>query len=77
MVAALALCTIPDDRWAVAEVARDLRPGGWLLLLEHVRTPILPVRVFRGILNPLSVPLENDHLLCELLRHVEDAGLVV
>jgi hypothetical protein len=54
-----------------------LRPGGWLLLLEPVRSPILPVRVLQGILNPLSVLLENDHLLREPLRHVEDAGLVV
>lgn len=54
-----------------------MRPGGWLLLLEPVRSPILPVRVLQGILNPLSVLLENDHLLCEPLRLVEDAGLVV
>ena len=53
VVAMLALCTIPDDRWAVAEAARGLRPGGWLLLLEHVRTPLLPVRVLQGVLNPL------------------------
>jgi hypothetical protein len=33
------------------------------------------VRILQGILNPLSVLLENDHLLCEPLRHVEDAGL--
>jgi hypothetical protein len=38
---------------------------------------ILPVRVLQGILNPLSVLLENEHLLCEPLLHVEDAGLVV
>lgn len=77
VVATLALCTIPDDRQAVTEATRVLRPGGRLLLLEHVRSLILPVRVLQGILNPLSVLLENDHLLREPLRHVEDAGLVV
>jgi hypothetical protein len=48
-----------------------------LLLLEHVRTPFLPVHVLQGSFNPLAVLLENDHLLCEPLLHVEDAGLVV
>ena len=77
VVATLALCTIPDDRRAVAEAARVLRPGGLLLLLEHVRSPLLPVRLLQGILNPFFVFLEREHLLREPLPHVEEAGLVV
>lgn len=77
VVATLALCTIPDDRRAVAEAARVLRPGGLLLLLEHVRSPILPVRILQRVFNPLTVLIEHDHLLREPLRHIQDAGLVV
>jgi len=77
VVATLALCTIPDDRRAVTEAVRVLRPGGRLLLLEHVRSPLLPVRILQRVLDPLTVLLERDHLLREPLRHVQEAGLVV
>jgi ubiquinone/menaquinone biosynthesis C-methylase UbiE len=77
VVATLALCTIPDDRRAVAEAARVLRPGGRLLLLEHVQSPLLPVRLLQRVLDPLTVLLEQDHLVREPLHHVESAGLVV
>jgi ubiquinone/menaquinone biosynthesis C-methylase UbiE len=35
VVCTLSLCCVPDDRAAVAELCRVLRPGG-LLLLDHV-----------------------------------------
>ena len=73
----LSLCTIPDDRKAVAEACRVLRPGGQLLLLEHVRSPVLAVRAVQRVLQPLSVRFQADHLLREPLRHVEAEGLEV
>jgi ubiquinone/menaquinone biosynthesis C-methylase UbiE len=42
------LCTIPDDRGAVGEAHRVLRPGGRLVLLEHVRSPSLAVRAVQA-----------------------------
>lgn len=36
VVCALALCAIPDQRRALAEMHRVLRPGGLLLLVDHI-----------------------------------------
>jgi ubiquinone/menaquinone biosynthesis C-methylase UbiE len=77
VVMTLSLCTIPDDSDAVAEASRVLRPGGHLLLLEHVRSPVLPVRAVQRVLDPLFVRFQADHLLREPLDHLEDASLEV
>lgn len=36
-VATLVLCTIPDPVAAIGELSRVLKPGGYLLFIEHVR----------------------------------------
>jgi ubiquinone/menaquinone biosynthesis C-methylase UbiE len=73
----LALCTIPDDRAAVAEMWRVLRPGGRLVLLEHVRSPLPSIRAGQRVLEPLFLRVEHDHLTREPLQHVQEAGFVV
>jgi ubiquinone/menaquinone biosynthesis C-methylase UbiE len=77
VVCTLALCTIPDDRAAVAEVRRVLRPGGRFILLEHVRSPLLPVRLGQRLLEPLAARFQADHLLREPLEHLRAEGFEV
>lgn len=74
VVCTLALCTIPDERRAIREAFRVLRPGGRLLLLEHVRSPSTPVRTIQRLLDPLAVRFEADHLVREPLDHLEADG---
>jgi ubiquinone/menaquinone biosynthesis C-methylase UbiE len=75
VVATLALCSIPDDRAGVAEMARVLKPGGRLVLLDHVRSPHAPVRAVQRGLEPLFLRLEADHLLRQPERRVAEVGL--
>jgi len=77
VVMTLSLCTIPDDRQAVAEASRVLKTDGHLLLLEHVRSPVLPVRAVQRVLDPLFARFQADHLLREPLDHLQDASLEV
>jgi ubiquinone/menaquinone biosynthesis C-methylase UbiE len=71
------LCTIPDDRGALTEAHRVLRPGGKLVLLEHVRSPSLSVRAIQQLIDPLSVRFAADHLVREPLDHLADIGFEV
>ena len=66
----LGLCTIPDTRAAAAEAFRVLRPGGQLLLLEHVRSPAPIVRGGQRLLEPLADRFEADHLLRDPLDYL-------
>lgn len=77
VVATLSLCTIPDERAAIAEARRVLRPGGRLLLLEHVRSTNPAVRLGQAVIEQLTLRLEGDHQLREPHRHVLAEGFTI
>jgi ubiquinone/menaquinone biosynthesis C-methylase UbiE len=76
VVCTLSLCSIPDDGRAVAEARRVLRPGGRLLLLEHVRSPSAAVQAVQRLLEPLF-SRDGDTLLREPLDHLVAEGFEI
>jgi ubiquinone/menaquinone biosynthesis C-methylase UbiE len=72
-----ALCTIPDERRALAEAFRVLRPSGRLVAVEHVRSPIGAVRAVQRMLDPLAVRFAADHLTREPLDHLGAVGFQI
>jgi ubiquinone/menaquinone biosynthesis C-methylase UbiE len=61
VVCTYALCCIRDERAALAEMVRVLRPGGHVLLADHVASSLVPLRLLQGLLDLATVPLQGEH----------------
>ena len=77
VVCTFGLCAIPDDRRAVSEMNRVLRPGGLLLLADHIAGAYWPLRAVQRVAEIVTVPLQGEHFLRRPLRQVEAEGLDV
>ncbi len=61
VVCTLGLCAIPDHEKAIDEMVRVLRPGGVLILVDHVESANPLVRVVQRVMDLVSVPLAGEH----------------
>jgi ubiquinone/menaquinone biosynthesis C-methylase UbiE len=75
-VVTFALCSVPDEQTALAEIARVLTPGGKLLFLEHVRStdPKLSAKQDR---RPFPYPQIGCHLNRATLDAIEASPFTV
>lgn len=72
--ATLVFCSVSKPEAAFSELRRVVKPGGIVLLLEHVRPGGLLGFVF-DFLNLFTVPLFNDHFNRRTAKAAEAAGL--
>jgi ubiquinone/menaquinone biosynthesis C-methylase UbiE len=75
VVSTFALCCIPDERGALAEALRVLRPGGHLLLADHVSASFWPLRALQHAVDLVSVPLQGEHYTRRPLTALRGLGV--
>jgi ubiquinone/menaquinone biosynthesis C-methylase UbiE len=77
VVAVLVLSAVPDQNRVIAEIRRVLKPGGRLLVLDHSRSSIAPVRWMQRIIDPIFARYARWHIARDLLSEVRSAGFAL
>ncbi len=75
-VATLVFCTVKSPRDGLSEMRRVVKPGGRIVLLEHVRPDGFLGYVF-DLLNLATAALVDDNINRRTAREAERAGLIV
>jgi ubiquinone/menaquinone biosynthesis C-methylase UbiE len=75
VVCTFGLCTIPDPATAIGEMTRVLRPGGRLILVDHIESSSMAIRALQGLLELATVPLAGEHFRRRPLNQVRRTAL--
>lgn len=76
VVSTFALCSVPDVEKTLVEALRVLRPGGRLLLADHV-AGYWPVRLLQYTVDLVSVPLHGEHFTRRPLPVLTDLDVAI
>ncbi|MDX8053695.1 class I SAM-dependent methyltransferase [Lentzea sp. BCCO 10_0798] len=77
VVCTLGLCAIPDHETAVDEMVRVLRPGGRLILVDHVASSSRLARGVQWLVERITIPMAGEHFRRRPLHLVQGRGLEV
>lgn len=77
VVCTLGLCAIPDPDRAIDEMVRVLRPGGHLVLVDHVESTNRIARAVQRLLDLVTVPMAGEHFRRRPYHTVTARGLEI
>jgi ubiquinone/menaquinone biosynthesis C-methylase UbiE len=76
-VATFIFCSVPDMVLGLQEMARVVKPGSQVVLLEHVRSEHPVLGRIMDLLDPVSARLMGPHINRRTVDNVRRAGLIV
>jgi ubiquinone/menaquinone biosynthesis C-methylase UbiE len=71
VVASFVFCSVPSPRKGLKEIYRVLKPGGQLLLLEHVLSSNKFMAMLMNFLNPLVLRLVGANINRQTIKNVQ------
>jgi len=77
VVASFVFCSVPHPVRGLQELGRIVRPGGRIVLLEHMRSDIPLLGRLMDFLNPLIVRLTGANINRSTLENIRRAGLEI
>jgi ubiquinone/menaquinone biosynthesis C-methylase UbiE len=77
VVGTCVFCSIPDVMLGLSEVKRVTKPGGQVLLLQHVRSESPLFGRLMDLLNPLVVRMMGSNINRRTVEDVRKAGLSI
>jgi ubiquinone/menaquinone biosynthesis C-methylase UbiE len=76
-IATFVFCSVPNPVRGLQEMARVVKPGGRIVLLEHMRSRIPLLGKVMDLLDPLVFRLMGPHINRNTVDNVRQAGLVI
>lgn len=71
VIASFVFCSVPQPRKGLKEIHRVLKPGGQLLLLEHVLSSNKVMAAMMNFINPLIVRLVGANINRQTVKNVQ------
>lgn len=77
VVATFVFCSVPDPILGFMEVLRVVKPGGKVVLMEHVRSEKLLLGLLMDLMNPIMRTMMGSNMNRRTVENVRRSGLEI